>query len=221
MEYVIIDVATARAHGIEILPTQRQSNDKTQAVIHANKVACVDVFNQLKRYQYDDPEFIALLNSPEWTPEEGAEIPDENFGKVKALQILNEETKEDINTMELSDEDSVKVKEFFPQWSEFIGKELPQGYKVNYNESLYKVIQTVNIVLEHQTPDLVPANYTPIDEEHEGTLEDPIPYVQMMAFEKGKYYSQYGETYLCILTTITGYPSDLKDLPTIVQKVEK
>ena len=221
MEYCVISIAEARAHGIEILPTQRQSNDKTQAVVHANMIAGVDVFNQLKRYRFDDPEFISLLNSPEWIPEEGSVVPNEDYGKVKALQILSNETKEDINTMNISDEDSLEIKEFYPEWSEFIGKELPQGYKVNYGDSLYKVIQTVNPVLEHQTPDLVPANYTPIDEEHKGTLEDPIPYVQMMAFEKGKYYSQYGETYLCILTTITGYPSDLKDLPTIVQKVEK
>ena len=40
-----------------------------------------------------------------------------------------------------------------------------------------------------------------------------------MAFEKGKYYSQYEVVYLCILTTVNGYPNDLKDLPTIVQPV--
>ena len=58
-----------------------------------------------------------------------------------------------------------------------------------------------------------------VDEVHEGTLDDPIPYRQGMAFEKGKYYVQYGVKYLCILTTVSGYPNDLDDLPNIVQKV--
>ena len=61
--------------------------------------------------------------------------------------------------------------------------------------------------------------YTKVDKSHAGTLEDPIPYEQNMAFEKGKYYSQYEVVYLCILTTVNGYPNDLKDLPTIVQPV--
>ena len=197
MEYVVISIAEARAHGIEILPTQRQSNAKTQAVIHANMVAGIDVFNQLKRYQYDDAEFIELLNSPEWTPEEGAEIPDENLGKVKALQILSNETKKEINTMNISDENSLEIKEFYPEWSEFIGKELPQGYKVSYNGNLYKVIQTVNIVLEHHTPDLVPANYNVINEVNAGTEDDPIPYVKPMVVYEGKYYTYNGIKYKC------------------------
>lgn len=198
MQYVVISIAEARAHGIEILPTQRQSNDKTKAVIHANMIAGIDVFNQLKRYRFDDSEFIELLNSPEWTPDEGAETPDENFSKVRALQILNTETKEDINTMSISDEDSLQVKEFYPEWSEFVGKELPQGYKVNYNGNLYKVIQAVNPVLEHQTPDLVPANYNVINEENKGTEDDPIPYVKPMVVYEGKYYTYEGVKYKCI-----------------------
>ena len=197
MNYVIVDLASARAHGIEILPTQRQSNDKTQAVIHANMVAGVDVFNQLKRYRFDDPEFISLLNSPEWIPEEGSVVPNEDYGKVKALQILSNETKEDINTMNISDEDSLEIKEFYPEWSEFIGKELPQGYKVNYNGNLYKVIQTVNPVLEHQTPDLVPAIYNVINEVNAGTEDDPIPYVKPMVVYEGKYYTYNGIKYKC------------------------
>lgn len=204
MEYCIIDVAQARAHGISVMPTQRHSNDGTKVVVHANLIAAVDVFNQLKRYRHDDTEFINILNSPEWTPEEGAEVPNEDYGKVLALQILNTETKEDINSMELSDEESLQVKDFYPKWESFIGKELPKGYKVTFvrtgetESTLYKVIQTVNPVLEHQTPDLVPANYEVIDETHEGTLEDPIPYKKPMKVYKDKYYTYNKGLYICI-----------------------
>ena len=59
--------------------------------------------------------------------------------------------------------------------------------------------------------------YARVEPGHAGTKVDPIPYEQGMVFEKGKYYSQYGAVYVCILTTQTGYPYDLKDLPTIVK----
>lgn len=36
-----------------------------------------------------------------------------------------------------------------------------------------------------------------IDEEHAGTLEDPIPYTPPMEIFKDKYYVQDGVTYLC------------------------
>lgn len=217
MEYCVIDVATARAHGIEILPTQRQSNDKTKAVIHANMVTGIDVFNQLKRYQYDDPEFIELLNSAEWTPEEGAEVPDENFGKVKALQILNTETSSEINTYNLTSTEALEVKEMYPKWES--GLSVNVGERYLYEDTLWEVIQA-HTTQDNWKPSISTASLWKIVQvEHAGTLEDPIPYSQGMAFEKGKYYIQDGVTYLCILTTVTGYPNDLKDLPTIVQKV--
>ena len=61
--------------------------------------------------------------------------------------------------------------------------------------------------------------YVAINEEHEGTLQDPIPYVQQMAIEKGKYYIQYDVVYIAIQSTLTGQPYDLKDMPSIVQPV--
>lgn len=36
-----------------------------------------------------------------------------------------------------------------------------------------------------------------IDETHDGTKYDPIPYSGSMALENGKYYTQDGVTYLC------------------------
>lgn len=219
MQYVIIDVATARAHGIEILPTQRQSNDKTQAVIHANMVAGIDVFNQLKRYQYDDPEFIELLNSPEWTPEEGAEVPSEDYGKVLALQILNKETTEEISDMDLSNSEINNVVEFLPNWEDYIGKSLEKGKKVQYGGKPYKVIQTVSTVLEHQTPDIVPANYGLIST-HDGTKDDPIPYEHWMLIEKDVYYTENGKLYIGIMDAPNGYDADLSTLSTLAKKVE-
>lgn len=41
------------------------------------------------------------------------------------------------------------------------------------------------------------ALYEAIDEEHSGTIDDPIPFTQPMEIFNGKYYSQNGKVYLC------------------------
>ena len=201
MEYAVIDVATARAHGIEILPTQRQSNDKTKAVIHANMVAGIDVFNQLKRYQFDDPEFIALLNSPEWTPEEGAEVPDENFGKVMAAQIIKDEIAEEINTYHLSDKEAVQVKSMHPKWK--VGISVKKEERYEHLDKLYEVDQD-HVTQENWAPDKQSSLWHEVSY-HEGTKEDPIPYnenhdpqFQGMVLELGKFYIQDEVVYECI-----------------------
>ena len=77
-------------------------------------------------------------------------------------------------------------------------------------------------VLENQPPSIdTAALYEEVNESNAGTKEDPIPYVQNMVLEKGKYYTQDGVLYLCIQGTVTGYSNDLKDLASLVQKVEE
>ena len=52
---------------------------------------------------------------------------------------------------------------------------------------------------EHQPPhgEGMLAVYRPIDATHEGTQDDPIPYVFGMDCRQGKYYSLAGALYLC------------------------
>ena len=131
-----------------------------------------------------------------------------------------------INTMSLTDEQALEVKDLYPAWEDCLkkGKELPVDFKLTDDGKLYKVLQK-------HTPqsDWKPANTSSLyglisitsTEEHAGTLEDPIPYEQMMLLEKDKYYTQDDVLYLCIQGTITGYPNDLKDLASLVQKVEE
>lgn len=99
------------------------------------------------------------------------------------------------------------------------GKEIKAGTVLRHGNRLWRAVQA-HTPLSIYPPSIDTASlYTKVNKSHAGTLEDPIPYEQNMAFEKGRYYSQYGVVYLCILTTVNGYPNDLKDLPTIVQPV--
>ena len=125
-----------------------------------------------------------------------------------------------INTMSLTDEQAFEVKDLYPTWGDCVknGKELPVDFKLTDDDKLYKVLQK-------HTPqsDWKPANTSSLyglvsdtsTEEHAGTLEDPIPYEQMMLIEKGKYYTEDGILYVGLMDAPNGYPNDLKDLPTL------
>ena len=51
-----------------------------------------------------------------------------------------------------------------------------------------------------------------IDEEHKGTVNDPIPYSGNMALENGKYYEQGGVVYLCTRDSINPLHAALSEL---------
>lgn len=219
MKFVICTISQAKAHGIEIIPTMRQSLDKTQVVLHEEYVNNIDVFKTLKRYEFDSKEFTDLMNSDKWTSE-NMEQPNEDYAKVKALKILTADVTTNINTMNLSNKETISVKEFYPKWETFIGKKLDVGTKILYGEDLYEVIQTVTTVVDVHTPDKVPANYGLVSE-HDGTKDDPIPYVQMMLIKKDKYYTQNGKLYIGIMDAPNGYAADLANLPTLVKEVKE
>lgn len=220
MKFVICTINQAKAHGIEIIPTMRQSVDRTQVVLHDECVRYIDEFNVLPRYEHNSKEFSELMNSEEWMHGEDYEQPNEDFAKVRAIQILTADTTANINTMNLSNKEAVSVKEFYPKWESFIGKSLQKGIKVQYNNKLYEIIQTVPAVIETYTPDLVPANYGLVSE-YDGTKDDPIPYERMMIIRKDKYYTQNGKLYVGILDAPNGYDADLDMLQTLVKEVKE
>jgi hypothetical protein len=123
-----------------------------------------------------------------------------------------------INTMSLADEQALQFKNIYPKWETFINKQLEQGYKVLYQDKLYKVKQTISTVLENQPPSIDTAalyeEINPTVEEggHAGTLEVPIPYNNNMELFEGKYYSQNGVTYKCTRNTEQAVYQDLSDL---------
>lgn len=82
-----------------------------------------------------------------------------------------------------------------PEWRD--GVHYEAGEIVNRNGQAYRVVQAVDS-LEHQPPGAegMLAIYRPLNPEHAGTLDDPIPYVYGMDVYSGKYYSFNGKMYL-------------------------
>lgn len=110
--------------------------------------------------------------------------------------------KQQINTLEVDDATALRMRRYYPTFSELVGQTVTQGTKFRVTDTedadLYKVIQPELTIQEHYPPgDGTESLYTRIDETHAGTMYDPIPYSGNMALENGKYYTQDGMTYLC------------------------
>lgn len=115
-------------------------------------------------------------------------------------------------------QDALDAVELYPAWA--AGQVYDVGYKVQFGGKLYKVV-TEHTSQADWTPDAAVTLFERIDETHDGTLYDPIPYDGNMALTYGLYYTQGGVVYRC--TRDTGNPvyNALADLVGIyVEEVE-
>ena len=99
-----------------------------------------------------------------------------------------------INTLAVDDQTALRMIQYYPDWT--VGQAYTVGYKVQYGGKLYKVV-TAHTSQGDWTPDAAVTLFKRIDEVHNGTKYDPIPYDGNMALETGKYYTQDGVLYLC------------------------
>lgn len=102
----------------------------------------------------------------------------------------------------LTDAEALTVKTLYPAWA--AGQSYKVGYKITYNGELYKVLQAHTLQETWKPGTGTESLYARIDEQHDGTRYDPIPYNGNMALVSGKYYSQDGVIYRC--TRDTGNP---------------
>lgn len=119
-------------------------------------------------------------------------------GEVSAMLI-----KQQINTLAVDDQTALRMIEFYPEYE--VDHKYKAGEKFVSAGNLYKVLQ------DHTSQSTwVPGAtgteslYTRIDEEHDGTKYDPIPYNGNMELKNGLYYSQDNVLYHC--TRDTGNP---------------
>lgn len=113
-----------------------------------------------------------------------------------------------LNEVAVDDQTALRMMEYYPTWEDLctqsVTAEKP-GYKFVYGGELYKTVQAGYTFVPHYVPGVgTESLFERIDEQHDGSKYDPIPYSGNMALESGKYYSQDGVTYLC--TRDTGNP---------------
>lgn len=103
--------------------------------------------------------------------------------------------RQQINTLTVDDQTAYLMKDFYPEWE--TGQSYPVDYKLVYNGELYKVV-TAHTSQNTWLPGTgTESLYIRIDEAHDGTKYDPIPYSGNMALTNGLYYTQSGVLYLC------------------------
>ena len=101
----------------------------------------------------------------------------------------------------LTDEQAMNMASTFPVWPEGVNSDgqYVEGQIVQDEGQIYRVMQPTVTPIENQPPHAegMLAVYRPIEVEHTGTIDDPIPWVYGMDCYNGKYYSYEGKVYLC------------------------
>ena len=139
--------------------------------------------------------------------------------EVTALLI-----KQQVNTLAVDDQTALRMRQYYPTFAELVGQTVKQGTKFRADDSenadLYKTIQPELTIQAHYPPgEGTESLYTRIDETHDGTQYDPIPYSGNMALENGKYYIEDGIIYLCNRDTGIAVYNRLADLVGIYVEV--
>ena len=217
MKYAIVNIVWAKSHGIEVLPEMRTSVDQSKVILHEEFLSPFGE-EEFPKYESTYPEFIYLMASEEWALPESVEINRE-FSRLLALDQMDKEATEKINTYDLSPSEALQVKDRYPEWETGINVKTGERYRVE--DVLWECVKD-HLTQENWKPSTATLSLWKIvdAEEHSGTIEDPIPYKQNMALEFNKYYTQDGVLYLCIQAMTPG-PYDLKDVPAHAQPIKQ
>lgn len=210
VKYAIVDLLWAKSHGIEILPEMRTSVDQSKVILHEEYLAPFDD-EDFPRYSFSDPSFVELLNSEEWTYPEGEQpVINRQFSRLLALDELDKEATEEVNTYDLSPSEALQVKDRYPEW--IVGITVKVGERYLSDNVLWECIQG-HTTQENWKPSMATASlWKVVDEEHKGTIDDPIVYIPPMEIFKDKYYIQNGIKYKCTRNSEQPLTHDLSAL---------
>ena len=114
-----------------------------------------------------------------------------------------------INSLAVDDNTALRMVEFYPEWA--TDTAYTAGYKVQRGGKLWRCKQAHTAIATWE-PENAASLWEVINETHDGTKYDPIPYDGNMELEAGKYYSQSAKTYLCTCDTINPVYNALADL---------
>lgn len=118
-----------------------------------------------------------------------------------------------INTYSLTNDEAIRYKTLHPTFHEIVGQTVERWFRFIYEDKLYSVNQD-RLTIQSNYP---PGNgteslYEVIDEDHDGTKFDPIPWVKNMKCYKDKYYIQNEVVYKCTRDSGNALQSDILDL---------
>lgn len=123
---------------------------------------------------------------------------------------------EQINTLAVDDATALRMMAFYPDFDDLVKRKYTAkdaGYKFRYGDVLYKTAQPNIAFVAHYPPGTgMESMYTRIDETHDGSEYDPIPYAGNMVLVSGLYYTQDSAVYRCIRDTVSPVYAALREL---------
>lgn len=109
-----------------------------------------------------------------------------------------------INTLTVDDNTALRMQKFYPTFDEIVGQEVKQGFRFRHGDKLWATVKALTIQKHYPPGEGMESLYTKVNETHDGTIDDAIPYDGNMTLTAGKYYTQNDVIYLC--TRDTGNP---------------
>lgn len=123
------------------------------------------------------------------------DVDDMDVASIKRVDAIIGKVARRINQVPMTVEESLELAAYFPKWE--ADKEMPNGYKVSYEGSLFEVIQEHTSQADWNPRDAV-SLFKVIQVVTTGSIDDPIVWESGMVLEDGKYYMDGGLKYLCI-----------------------
>ena len=123
------------------------------------------------------------------------DVDDMTVESIKRVDDIINNVRTRINDVPMTVEQSLELAGYFPKWEE--GKEMPIGYKVSYDGSLFEVIQEHTSQADWKPRD-AKSLFKVVQIESEGTENDIIQWEQGMVLEEGKFYIDNGVKYKCV-----------------------
>lgn len=124
------------------------------------------------------------------------EINAEKERQQKMLEDMMKQAQQVAFLIELPDEEAVKVVYCYDEWQTDVLYKV--GDRVQMDGKLWKCRQEHTSQADWKPRIDTASLWEVIDEQHEGTIGDPIPYDQTMTVYKDKYYIEDEKIYKCI-----------------------
>lgn len=124
-------------------------------------------------------------------------------------EISKKLIEQQINTLAVDDNTALRMKSYYPEWES--GVSYSVGYKVQRGGKLWRVVQA-HTAQAGWEPENAVSLWEQINETHDGTIYDAIPYEGNMALESGKHYVQNDVIYLCNRDTVNPVYNPLSEL---------
>lgn len=109
-----------------------------------------------------------------------------------------------INDVELTTEQKLEKKSYFPKWDDLIGESAEPEFNFQHGDDLFEVLQPHTFAAEWVPGEAGTESLYKKVSLHAGTKEDPIPWQKNMQLYEGKYYTEADVLYLC--TRDSGIP---------------